>query len=134
MTKTLINKLRVIFFKCTDSWENNILVSASIDPDNFEFKIVKFVVSMLWWSPRMTLRVNKTNCFYRFVCNIFKTNIKLLVTWLYSVVRVIWTIINWSHWIYIEQLGKRHKIIPIPWACTVFPLSNFKMALVGKNI
>ena len=34
----------------------------------------------------------------------------------------------------IEQLGKRHKIIPIPWACPVFPLANFTVSLVGTNI
>ena len=34
----------------------------------------------------------------------------------------------------IEQLGKRHKIIPIPWACPMFPSANFTVALVGTNI
>ena len=34
----------------------------------------------------------------------------------------------------MEQLGKRHKIIPIPWACPVFPLANFTVALVETNI
>ena len=34
----------------------------------------------------------------------------------------------------MEQLGKQHKIIPIPRACPVFPLENFKVALVGTNI
>ena len=28
----------------------------------------------------------------------------------------------------------RHKIIPIPLACPVFPLANFTVALVGTNI
>ena len=32
------------------------------------------------------------------------------------------------------QLGKRHKIIPIPWACPMFPLAIFKVTLVGTNI
>ena len=34
----------------------------------------------------------------------------------------------------MEQLGKQHKIIPIPWAFTVFPFTNFTVALVGTNI
>ena len=34
----------------------------------------------------------------------------------------------------MEQLGKRDKIIPIPWACPVFPLASFTLALVGTNI
>ena len=34
----------------------------------------------------------------------------------------------------MEQLGKRHKIIPINWACPVFPLAIFKVELVGTNI
>ena len=32
------------------------------------------------------------------------------------------------------QLGKRHKIIHIPWSCLVFTLANFTVALVGTNI
>ena len=32
------------------------------------------------------------------------------------------------------QLEKQHKTIPIPWACHVFPLVNFTLALVGMNI
>ena len=34
----------------------------------------------------------------------------------------------------MEQLGNQHKIIPSSWACTVFPLSSFKVPLAGKNI
>ena len=34
----------------------------------------------------------------------------------------------------MEQLVKRHEIIPIHWACRVFPLANFTVALVGTNI
>ena len=34
----------------------------------------------------------------------------------------------------MEQLGKRHKIIPIPWVCPMFPLASFSVALVGTNI
>ena len=33
----------------------------------------------------------------------------------------------------MEQLGKQHKIISIPWEFTVFPLANFTVSLVGKN-
>ena len=36
--------------------------------------------------------------------------------------------------IIIEQLGKRHGIIPITWACPVFLLANFTVALVGINM
>ena len=32
------------------------------------------------------------------------------------------------------QLGKRRKIILIPWVCPVFPLASFTVALVGENI
>ena len=34
----------------------------------------------------------------------------------------------------MEQLGKCHKIIPSTWACPVFPLASFTVALVGTNI
>ena len=34
----------------------------------------------------------------------------------------------------MEHIGKRHKIIPIPWACLVFPLASFTVDLVGTNI
>ena len=34
----------------------------------------------------------------------------------------------------MEQLGKINKRILITWACTLFPLANFTVALVGKNI
>ena len=38
-------------------------------------------------------------------------------------------------YIYImEQLGRRQKIIPITWKCTMFRLSSFTVALVGINI
>ena len=101
MTKTLMNKLREsLFWKSTDSWENKILVSERIYLENFELKINKIVVGLVEWSPRTTLRVNKVTMFNRFRCNLFKTNIKLEVTWWYSVVRVTWTIINWYNWIY----------------------------------
>ena len=32
------------------------------------------------------------------------------------------------------QTGKLHKIIPIYWECTMFPLEIFTSALVGINI
>ena len=32
------------------------------------------------------------------------------------------------------QLVKKHKIIPIYWACPVFTLANFILDLVGMNI
>ena len=31
------------------------------------------------------------------------------------------------------KLVKRRKIIPIPWACPVFPVANFTLDLVGIN-
>ena len=34
----------------------------------------------------------------------------------------------------MEHLGKRHKMIPITWAYTVFPLDSFTVALVGTDI
>ena len=34
----------------------------------------------------------------------------------------------------LEPLVKMHKIIPITWACPVFPLANFTVVLVGTNI
>ena len=30
------------------------------------------------------------------------------------------------------KLGKGHKIIPITWACPMFPLVNFTVAFVGE--
>ena len=32
------------------------------------------------------------------------------------------------------QFGKRHKIMPIPWACPVFLLANFTLAWFKTNI
>ena len=102
-----MNKLREsLFWKSTDSWENNILVYARIDIDNFELKIVKIVASLVGWSPITTLRVKKVTMFKRFRCNLLKTNIKLEGNWWYSVVRVTWTIINWSNWIYNQTVSK----------------------------
>ena len=102
-----MNKLRdSLFWKSTYSWDNKILVSLSIDIDNFELKIVNIVVSMVWWSPRITLRVNKVTMFKRFRCNLFKTNTKLEGTWWYSVGRVTWKIINCSNWIYNWTVSK----------------------------
>ena len=34
----------------------------------------------------------------------------------------------------LEPLVKMHKIIPIPWACHMFPLASFTVALVEPNI
>ena len=34
----------------------------------------------------------------------------------------------------MEQLLEQHEIILIPWACPVFPLVNFTVALFGTNI
>ena len=69
--KTPMNKLRdSLFLKSTDSWDNNILISVSIDIDNFELKIVKIVVSLVWWSTRKTLRVNKVTMLKRFRFNL----------------------------------------------------------------
>ena len=34
----------------------------------------------------------------------------------------------------MAQLGKGHKMIPITWACPVFPLSSFTVAFFGANI
>ena len=34
----------------------------------------------------------------------------------------------------MEQLVKQNKIIPITWSCPMFPLSNFIVYLVGKNM
>ena len=32
------------------------------------------------------------------------------------------------------KLGKQHKTTPTTWACPVFQLANFTLALVGMNI
>ena len=45
-----------------------------------------------------------------------------------------WKIINVTNGYIMEQLGKRHKITPIPWACPVYQLASFTVALVGTNI
>ena len=48
MNKMLMNKLREsLFLKSIDSWDKNILVSVSIDLDNFGLKIVKIVASLV---------------------------------------------------------------------------------------
>ena len=57
--------------------------------------ILKFVLSLVWWYPRTTLRISKITMSKSFRSNIFKTNIKFEDTWWYSVGRVTWKIINW---------------------------------------
>ena len=48
MTKTMMNKLREsLFLNTTDSRDNTILVSVSIDLENSELKIVKIVASLV---------------------------------------------------------------------------------------
>ena len=86
-----------VFWKSTEIWDNNILVSVRIDLDYFELKIVNIVASLVGWSPIKTLRVDKVTMFKRFRCNLFKTNIKFEGTWWYSVGRVTWTIIKCSN-------------------------------------
>ena len=34
----------------------------------------------------------------------------------------------------MEHLGKQHKVISIMWACHMFPLASFTVALVETNI
>ena len=102
-----MNKLREsLFWKSTDSWYKNILISVRIYLDNFGVKIVNIVVSLVVWSPRTALRVNKVTMFKRFKFNRFKTNIKLEGTWWDSVGRVTWKIINLSNCIYNGTVRK----------------------------
>ena len=102
-----MNNLREsLFWMSTDIWDNNIIISARIDTENFELKIVNIFVSLVWWSPRTTLRVKKVTMFKSFICNLFRTNIKLEGTWSYSIGRVNWTIINCPHWIYTGTVRK----------------------------
>ena len=130
MTKKLMNKLRESSsFNSIDSWDNNILVNVSIDLEHFDLKIVKIVVSLVWWSTRMTLRVNKFTMFNRFRCNLFKTNIKLEDTWLYSVGRVTWTIISCSNWIYNRTVRKATYNNPNSLGISRVSISQFHSGL-----
>ena len=135
MTKTLMNKFRYsLFWKSTYSWDNKILVSLSIDIDNFELMVVKIVVSLVWWSPRTTLRVNKVTMFKRFRCNLFKTNTKLEGTWWYSVGRATWKIINCSNWIYNWTVRKATWNNPNYLGMSHVSISQLLVSLVGTNI
>ena len=107
MNQNLMNKLRdSLFWNSTDTWDNKIIVYVNIYPENFELKIVKIIVGLVWWSPRPTLRVNIVTMFKRFRCNLLKTNIKLEGTWLDIVKRLTWTVIHWSNWIYNQTFRK----------------------------
>ena len=75
MTKTLMTKLRV-FFKCTDSSDDNIPVSVRVDFDHFDLKMVDIVLSLVGLSPIMTLRFNKVTMLESFRRNHFKLKIK----------------------------------------------------------
>ena len=51
MTKTMMNKLRdILFWKFTDSWENNIPVYLKVYFENYDFNIVNIVLSLVGWS------------------------------------------------------------------------------------
>ena len=113
MTKTLMNNLREFFsWNCTDSWANNISVSVRVNFENFGLKIVDIVLSFVGWYPRKTLSVNKTTTFKRPRLNILRANIKFEYTLWGGVLRVTWTIINWSRWIYNGTVSKMTKSNP----------------------
>ena len=88
------------FWKCTDSWDNNILVSLRVEFGYFYLNIVKICLSLVEWSPIITLSDNKVTMLKSFRRNLLKFTIKFEVTWWDGVGRVTCTIINWSHWIY----------------------------------
>ena len=46
-TNALMNKLRDIFLKCTDSWEKNIPVSLRVDFEILNLKIVYIVLILV---------------------------------------------------------------------------------------
>ena len=74
--------------------------------DNFYLKMVNIFLSLVWWSPRTTLRVKKVTMFKRFRCKLILTNIKCEGTWWDSVGRATCTIINWPNWIYYWTVSK----------------------------
>ena len=94
------------FWKCIDSWDNNILVYMRVYFEMFYLNIVNIVLSLVGWSQRKTLRVNKVTMFKRFRRNLLKSNIKFEGTWCHGVGRVTWKIINWYHWIYNKTVRK----------------------------
>ena len=101
MTKELINNLwEFIFIEATGSCKYNILVYLRVDFDNFDLKKVWIVPILVRWSPRTTLRVNKTTIFKMFRCNFLKTKVPFEGTQEEFIGRVTWTIINWYLWIY----------------------------------
>ena len=65
----------------------------------FYLKIGKIVFSLVGWSPRTTLKVNKFTMFNRFRCNLLKAKLKI---WGH----LTWTTIKCSHWIYNETVRK----------------------------
>ena len=90
----------ILFWKCTDSWDNNIPISVRVDLDNFHLNIVQIVLILIGWSPKMNFRINKVTMIKRFIWNLLKVDIKYEGTWWEGVGTVTCTIINWPHWIY----------------------------------
>ena len=130
-----MNKLReILFWWGKYSWYHNIPVYLRVDFDYLDFNIAGIVLSLVGWSPRTTLSVKKTKIFKMFICNLLKLSIKFESTQWDGVGRVNWKIVNCPTRYIMGHLIKKHKIIPIPWAGPVFPLSNSTMALVGTNI
>ena len=130
-----MNKLRYIFSESSQTVVTTIFLSLwGLTLTNLYLKIVNIIFSLLGWSPRTILRVNKVNMFKNFRRKLLKDNLKFEGTWWDGVVRVTWKIINWYHWIYNGNIEKAKLKIPITWACTVFPLYSFTVALVKTNI
>ena len=128
-----MNRLRYISFNSIDSCDNNIIVSVRFYLNNFDLNILKIVLSLVWWSPRTTLRVNKVTMFKRFRCNLLKTNKRFEGTWWDSVGRVTWTIINWSNWIYNRTVRKATKNIPNLLGMSCVSISQFNSGLGGDK-
>ena len=95
----------------------------------FYLKIVKIALILLGWSPRTTYRVNKVTILKRFTHNLLKDNINFEVTWWDGVGLVIWTIINWSHWIYNVTVRKATYNNPNFLGLTRVYISHFHSGL-----
>ena len=98
--------MNILFWKSTDSWDNNISVSMRVNFDNFDLKKVEIILILVGWYLRRTLRVNKATIPNSFRRNLLKCNIKFQETWWDGAGRVHWTIINWYQYIYIGTVIK----------------------------
>ena len=94
------------FFTLCRNHYNLILEHVIIEFDNLTLKIVQIFMGTIWLPPITALRVHKITMFKSIRCNLLETSITLYGVWWYGILRVNWTVINWSHRIYNGEVRK----------------------------